>query len=51
MNPKAPHIYGKIKLHTSKEQKPIRQIVSWKDSPGYKLAEYLTTRNIDYNYS
>jgi hypothetical protein len=39
MNPKAPHIHGTIKLH--KEGKPIRPIVNWKGSPGYKLAIYL----------
>jgi hypothetical protein len=26
------------------EQKKIRQIVNWKDSPGYKLAKYITTQ-------
>jgi hypothetical protein len=36
-------MYGAIKLHTSKERKPIRPIVSWKDSQGYNLAEYVTT--------
>jgi hypothetical protein len=54
MNPKAPHIYGAIKLHTctSKERKPIRPIVSWKDSQGYNLAEYTehTTHNTDCSY-
>jgi hypothetical protein len=39
MNPKAPHIHGLIKLH--KNDKPIRPIVNWKDSPGYKLAKHL----------
>jgi hypothetical protein len=39
MNPKAPHIYGTIKLH--KADKCIRPIVNWKNSPGYKLAKYL----------
>jgi hypothetical protein len=35
MNPKAPHLYGTIKLH--KADKPIRPIINWKNSPGYKL--------------
>jgi hypothetical protein len=41
MNPKAPHIlvYGTIKLH--KAVRPIRPIVNWKNSPGYKLAAHL----------
>jgi hypothetical protein len=39
MNPKAPHIHGTIKLH--KSDKPIRPIVNWKGSPGYKLAAHL----------
>jgi hypothetical protein len=39
MNPEAPHIHGTIKLH--KEGKPIRPIVNWKNSPGYKIATYL----------
>jgi hypothetical protein len=39
MNPKAPHKYGTIKLH--KAEKPIRPIVNWINSPGYKLAVHL----------
>jgi hypothetical protein len=39
MNPKAPHIYGTIKLQ--KADRPIRPIVNWKNSPGYKLAGHL----------
>jgi hypothetical protein len=39
MNPKAPNIYGTIKLH--KQGKPIRPIVNWIDSPADKLAKYL----------
>jgi hypothetical protein len=39
MNPIAPRIHGTIKLH--KENKPIRPIVDWKNSPGYKLAIHL----------
>jgi hypothetical protein len=39
MNLKAPRMYGTIKLH--KADKPIRPIVNWKNSPGYRLAGYL----------
>jgi hypothetical protein len=39
MNPEAPHILGTLKLH--KENKSIRPIVNWKNSPGYKLATHL----------
>jgi hypothetical protein len=39
MNPKAPYIFGSIKLH--KIDKPIRPIVNWRNSPGYKLAVHL----------
>jgi hypothetical protein len=39
MNPKAPHVHDTIKLH--KSDKPIRPIVNWKGSPGYKLAMHL----------
>jgi acetamidase/formamidase len=46
MNPETPGIYGTIKLHMSKEQKPIRPIVSWGVIPGYKLTKYITTQNI-----
>jgi hypothetical protein len=42
MNPEAPHMYATIKLH--KEHKPIRPIVNWRESPGYKLAKYMSTR-------
>jgi hypothetical protein len=41
MNPKAPYIFGNIKLH--KVGKPIRPIVNWKNSPGYKLAIHVAT--------
>jgi hypothetical protein len=41
MNPRAPHIYGTIKLH--KQAKPIRPIVNWIDSPAYKIAKHLST--------
>jgi hypothetical protein len=40
MNPKAPYIFGYIKLH--KLDKPIRPIINWKNSPVYKLATYVT---------
>jgi hypothetical protein len=39
MNPSAPHIHGTIKLH--KQEKYIRPIVNWIDSPSYKLAKHL----------
>jgi hypothetical protein len=39
MNPETPHIHGTIKLH--KDNKPIRPVVNWKNSPGYKLAALL----------
>jgi hypothetical protein len=42
MIPKAPHLYGTIKLH--KEHKPIRPIVNWRDNPGYKLTKYIATQ-------
>jgi hypothetical protein len=49
MNPKAPHMYGTIKLH--KEGKPIRPIVNWKNSPGHKLATYLANKlKTHYSY-
>jgi hypothetical protein len=37
MNPSAPQIHGNIKLH--KQEKSICPIVTWADSPGYKLAK------------
>jgi hypothetical protein len=42
MNPKAPQIYGTVKLHT--EHKPVRPVVNWRNSPGYKLAKYIATQ-------
>jgi hypothetical protein len=45
MNPKAPHMHGIIKLH--KEDKPIRPIVNWRNSPGYKVAKHLATQLSD----
>jgi hypothetical protein len=41
MNPQAPEIHGTIKLH--KDNIPIRPIVNWKNSPGYKLAQLVTS--------
>jgi hypothetical protein len=41
MNPKAPQIHGTLKLHI--QNKPIRPIVNWKGSPGYKLCKHLNT--------
>jgi hypothetical protein len=41
MNPKAPYIFGNIKLLVHKAEKPIRPIVNWKNSPWYKLAAHL----------
>ena len=40
LNPTAPTMRGLIKVH--KEGTPIRPIVNWKNSPGYKLAQLLT---------
>jgi hypothetical protein len=40
MNPEAPQILGTIKLH--KENKPIKPIINWKNSPGYKLATHVS---------
>jgi sugar (pentulose or hexulose) kinase len=40
MNLEAPHIHGTIKLH--KQAKPVRPIVNWKNSSGYKTAAQLT---------
>jgi hypothetical protein len=33
MNPEAPHMHGTIKLH--KQNKLVRPIVNWNNSPGY----------------
>jgi hypothetical protein len=41
MNPQAPKIHGTIKLH--KPNLPIRPIVNWISSPGYKLAQFLNS--------
>jgi Ca2+-binding EF-hand superfamily protein len=41
MNPRAPHIYGTIKLY--KQGKPTCPIVNWIDSPAYKIAKHLST--------
>jgi hypothetical protein len=40
MNSETPHIHGTIKLH--KEEKSVRPIVNWKNSPGYKIATVIT---------
>jgi hypothetical protein len=39
MSPSAPHLHGTIKLHKSNH--PVRSIIDWQDSPGYKLAIFL----------
>jgi hypothetical protein len=39
MNPTAPLIHGLVKLH--KQDRPIRPIVKWKESPGYKLSKQI----------
>jgi hypothetical protein len=41
MNLTAPQIHGTLKLH--KQNKPIRPIVNWKESPGYKIAKHINT--------
>jgi hypothetical protein len=41
MNPRAPHLYGTIKVH--KPGQPIRPIVNWKNCPAYKLAKHLNS--------
>jgi hypothetical protein len=40
MNSRAPPIHGTIKLR--KQEKYIRPVVNWIDSPGYKLAKHYT---------
>jgi hypothetical protein len=42
MNPEAPCIHGTIKFH--EQNKPVRPIVNWKNSPGYKTATQLTKK-------
>jgi hypothetical protein len=42
MNPEATRIHGTIKLH--KQNKPVRPIVNWKNSPGYKTAKQLAKK-------
>jgi hypothetical protein len=39
MNPRAPHIHGTVKLH--KQDKSIRPIANWKESPSYKIAKHV----------
>jgi hypothetical protein len=46
LNPEAPQILGTIKLH--QENKSIRPIVNWKNSPGYKLARHVA-KLLKYN--
>jgi len=51
LNPMAPIMRGMIKVH--KEGTPIRPVVNWKNSPGYKLAQFLTkllTSHIPFPY-
>jgi hypothetical protein len=54
MNPQAPDIHGTIKLH--KDNLPIRPTVNWKNSPGYKLAQLVsstlsTTLQLPYTFN
>jgi hypothetical protein len=54
MNPETPHIHGTIKLH--KEEKSVRPIVNWKNSPGYKIATLITrllkdSTHLSYTYN
>lgn len=37
MDPRAPQIHGTLKWH--KQDKPMRPIFDWNDSPGYNLAK------------
>jgi hypothetical protein len=39
INPEAPMLHSTIKLH--KPEKPIRPVVNWMNSPGYKFAKHL----------
>jgi hypothetical protein len=39
MSPKDPLIHSLIKLH--KQNRPLRPIVNWKGSPGYKISEHI----------
>jgi hypothetical protein len=48
MNPQAPEIHGTIKLH--KDNLPIRPIINWKNSPGYKLAQLVSSTLLPYSY-
>jgi hypothetical protein len=41
MNSRAPQIHGTVKLH--KPNRPIRPIVNWTDSRGYKVAKLINT--------
>jgi hypothetical protein len=40
MNPIAPNLYTTIKLH--KDNKPIRQMINWKNAPVYELAKQIS---------
>jgi len=42
MNPTAPTIKGRIKLH--KPEQPIRPVVNWREAPAYKLARLFTQK-------
>jgi hypothetical protein len=39
MNPRAPLIHGLIKVH--KQHRPLRRIVNWKESRGYKIGKHI----------
>jgi hypothetical protein len=41
MNPRAPHVYGTIKLY--KQGQLIRPLVIWINFPAYNLAKHLNT--------
>jgi hypothetical protein len=41
MNPRAPLIYDLIKL--LKQDRSLRPIVNWKESPGYKVGKHINT--------
>jgi hypothetical protein len=41
MNPRAPQLHVTVKLHMT--NLPIRPIVNWTNSPGYKLAKLIST--------
>jgi hypothetical protein len=39
MNPTAPNLHATIKLH--KQSTPIRSVISWRNTPAYKLTKHL----------